>query len=111
MKINGFSVNHFLFQDEDKFPLLNAGTNTTNFTATNQLFRQNPQYTLWKFEVIYTFPAATSSSALNFLVNRPPSNGSCSITPSQGTMNTLFIISCPDWFDEDHIKDYSLYCI
>ncbi|CAF1688849.1 unnamed protein product [Adineta ricciae] len=29
--------------------------------------------------------------------------------PFNGTTNTLFTISCPNWFDENGIKDYSLY--
>jgi hypothetical protein len=85
------------------------GTKTTNFTSTNQLFLANPQINLWKFEVVYTFVAETSSSALNFVINQPPQNGSCSINPLNGTTSTLFTISCPNWFDQDGIEDYSLY--
>jgi hypothetical protein len=85
------------------------GTNTSNFTSTEALFLAYPQIHLWKFEVVYSFPTATSSSALNFLINQPPSNGSCSIGPSNGTNTTPFNVSCPDWFDQDEINDYSLY--
>ena len=85
------------------------GGNTTNFTSTNQLFLVNPQITLWRFEVVYGFISETSLSALNFIINQPPSNGSCSIGPLNGTTSTLFSISCPDWFDEDGIKSYSIY--
>jgi hypothetical protein len=85
------------------------GTNTTNFTSTNQLFLANPQIDLWRFEVVYTFVSETSSSALNFVINQPPENGSCSISPLNGTTSTLFSISCPNWFDEDGIEAYSLY--
>jgi hypothetical protein len=85
------------------------GTNTNNFTASNQLFLANPQINLWRFEVIYTFLSESSSSAMNLILNQPPSNGSCSINPLNGTTSTLFDISCPDWFDEEGIKDYSLY--
>ncbi|CAF1234712.1 unnamed protein product [Adineta steineri] len=85
------------------------GINTSNFTATNQLFIDNPQISLWRFEVVYTFPSLTSTSALNFIMNQPPYNGSCLITPNNGTTTTQFTISCLDWFDEDGIKDYSLY--
>ena len=60
---------------------------------------------LWKFEVVYTFLSETSSSALNFIINQPPYNGSCSINPLNGTTSTLFTISCPNWFDADGIKD------
>ncbi|CAF3754605.1 unnamed protein product [Adineta steineri] len=85
------------------------GTNTNNFTATDQLFLNNLQISLWRFEVVYTFQSAVSTSALNFIINQPPSNGSCSINPLNGTITTLFTIECPDWYDVDGIKDYSLY--
>ena len=85
------------------------GTNTKNFTALNQLFLNNPQITYWRFEVVYSFLTETSSSALNFIINQPPSNGSCSIHPLNGTISTIFTVSCSNWFDKDDIKDYSLY--
>ena len=85
------------------------GTNTSNFTSSNRLFLSNPQIHLWRFEVVYSFPTAISSSALNFLINQPPSNGSCSIGPPNGTTTSTFNVSCPNWFDQDDIKDYSLY--
>jgi hypothetical protein len=44
---------------------------------------------------------------LNFIINQPPENGSCSINPLNGTTSTLFTISCPNWQDQDGIKDYS----
>ncbi|CAF5126968.1 unnamed protein product, partial [Rotaria sp. Silwood1] len=84
------------------------GSNTSNFTATNKLFRDNPQINLWRFEVVYTFSFETSSSALNFVINQSPYNGSCSIDPRNGTTSTLFTVSCPNWFDEDGIKDYAV---
>ena len=84
------------------------GRNSTNFTATNQLFLTNPHVRYWRFEVVFSFITETSSSALNFVVNQPPSNGSCSVSPLQGTTSTLFTVSCPGWFDEDGIKDYAL---
>jgi hypothetical protein len=85
------------------------GDNTSNFTATNELFLTNSQINLWRFEVIYSFLLETSSSALNFIINQPPENGSCSINPLNGTTNTLFTISCLNWLDENGIEDYSLY--
>ncbi|CAF0915635.1 unnamed protein product, partial [Adineta steineri] len=85
------------------------GTNTSNFTATDQLFLNNLQISLWRFEVVYTFLSAISTSALNFIINQPPANGSCSINPLSGTIPTLFTIECPNWYDVDGIQDYSLY--
>jgi hypothetical protein len=88
--------------------LIIVGRNTTNFTATNQLFLKNPHVRYWRFEVVYSFAVDSSLSALNFVVNQAPSNGSCSISPLQGTTSTLFTVSCPNWVDEDGIKEYAL---
>ena len=81
----------------------------TNFTALSQLFLDNPQINYWRFESVYQFTNESSSSALNFVINHPPFNGSCSISPLNGTLTTSFTISCPNWFDDDEIKSYSLF--
>ena len=81
----------------------------SNFTATDRLFLNNLAVQLWRFEVVYTFTNETSTSALNFVINQSPSNGSCVITPHNGTTSTTFTVICPNWYDEDGIKDYSLY--
>ncbi|CAF1375842.1 unnamed protein product [Adineta ricciae] len=85
------------------------GRNTSNFTSTNQLFLSNPQIELWRFEVVYSFATEKSVSSLNFVINRPPSNGSCIVDPMNGTTTTLFTVSCKDFFDTDGIKDYTVY--
>jgi REJ domain len=85
------------------------GMNTSHFTTSHRLFLANPHIDLWTFEVVYSFPTETSSSALTFRINQPPFNGSCSIEPSNGTTTSPFNVSCPSWFDQDGIKDYSLY--
>lgn len=58
---------------------------------------------------MYSFSSENSSSALNFIINKPPDGGSCSIDPLNGTISTLFTIICSSWVDEDGIKDYSFY--
>ncbi|CAF4399650.1 unnamed protein product, partial [Adineta steineri] len=80
-----------------------------NFTATDILYLNNLQISLRRFEVVYTFQSAISTSALNFIINQPPANASCSINPLGGTITTLFTIECPNWYDVDGIQDYSLY--
>ena len=87
------------------------GADTSNLTATNKLFINHPHVTYWRFQVIYSFPSGSSSSALNFIINQPPQNGFCSITPTIGTTSTLFTISCFNWTDKDGIKDYLFYGI
>ncbi len=87
------------------------GLKTNNLASTTDLFINNPQINLWKFEVTYKFVLSkTSSSSINFILNSPPTNGTCSINPLNGTITTLFTISCQNWFDLNGIKDYSLYC-
>jgi hypothetical protein len=86
-----------------------VGSNSSNFTATNQLFLANPTIAYWRFEVVYSLASGSSSSALNFVINEAPSNGSCSIFPLSGTTSTLFTVTCVNWQDADGVKDYSIY--
>lgn len=83
--------------------------NTSRFTALNTLFLNNSHIFYWRFEVVYTFVDETSLSALNFVINQRPENGTCSIYPRTGTASTPFQINCSDWVDEEKIKDYSFY--
>jgi hypothetical protein len=85
------------------------GKNTKHFTISKEFFTENSRIKYWKFEVIYSFPTDTTTSALHFIINDPPQNGSCSIHPPIGIESTLFNIFCTNWFDEDDISDYSLY--
>ena len=85
------------------------GSNTSNFTATNQLFLAHPTIAYWQFEVVYTLPSERSSSALSFVINQPPRNGSCTVASLNGTTSTSFTLTCSRWQDEDGIKDYSIY--
>ncbi|CAF1341570.1 unnamed protein product [Adineta ricciae] len=85
------------------------GMNTSNFTVAKEIFFANSQIIYWRFEVIYSSLNGTGVSALNFLLNAPPRNGSCSINPLNGTTMTLFTITCSNWLDENNINDYSLF--
>ncbi|CAF1313923.1 unnamed protein product [Adineta ricciae] len=85
------------------------GSNTSNFTATNNLFLSFPAIQYWRFEVIYSFAQQSSLSAMSFKMNTPPQNGSCTIFPLNGTTSALFTITCSQWFDDDGIQDYSFY--
>jgi hypothetical protein len=89
--------------------LIILGNNTNHLTVSKELFLNNPSINYWKFEVIYLFSIGISSSSIYFKKNSPPENGTCSINPRNGTTTTLFYISCSNWFDENQIKDYSVY--
>lgn len=107
--IDIFGKNYNIFIDPPHTSRVSlVGRSSSNFTSTNRLFIENPSVESWRFEVTYRFVSATSSSALNFVINRSPYNGSCSIHPLNGTTSTVFTVSCPDWFDDDEIKDYSI---
>jgi hypothetical protein len=83
---------------------------TSNFTATSDLFILNNPIKMWRFEVAYSFADQSSgSSAIHFEINQPPSGGSCAIEPNNGTTTTLFNVSCMNWSDQHGIKAYFLY--
>ena len=91
-------------------PFLSAGRHQNNFTVSSELFVSNSMTKYWRFEVIYTFASMRiSSSVMSFVINDPPSNGSCSISPLNGTTTTTFTVECGQWTDADGIRDYSLY--
>ena len=85
------------------------GMNTSNFTVSKQLILDNPQIQYWRFQVIYSMSVSIGSSALDFMINSSPRNGSCSINPLNGSTITVFAISCQGWFDDNGIKDYSFF--
>ena len=42
-------------------------------------------------------------------INQGPQNGSCLIDPENGTIETLFTITCFNWIDRDRVKDYAFF--
>ena len=104
----GFSVSIYIYRESTRWFLI-LGMHTSNLTSATDLFLQNSRTEYWSFEAVYSFVSGIASSAINFRINQPPRNGSCSINPLNGTTSTLFTISCWNWFDEHGIQDYSLY--
>jgi hypothetical protein len=85
------------------------GLNTKNLTILKDLFSNNDKILYWRFEVIYSFQSDIINSTFDIELNQSPKNGYCSINPPNGTIMTLFKITCSDWFDQDEIKDYTIY--
>ncbi len=104
-----FMVRNVLYRILTKVYFI-SGRNTRNFTATNDLFVNYPEEIYWRFEVIYSFWNEPSMNALNFKINPKPSNETCSINPTNGTIETLFQITCTDWQIQDNTKDF-IHCI
>ncbi|CAF1116536.1 unnamed protein product [Adineta ricciae] len=103
--------NWVLFNQTDTYENVSIfGRETNRLTITNDVFSKNQPFEYWKYEVVYSFDNAISSSSCNFRINQPPTHGWCEITRLNGTITTLFNISCSNWTDEHTIKDYSLFC-
>ncbi|CAM4981739.1 unnamed protein product, partial [Rotaria socialis] len=73
----------------------------------NNLFVSNALINYWRFEVVYSSSLQNGSSTIDFEINQSPQNGSCSISPQNGTTTTLFNISCSNWQDSDGVQGYS----
>ncbi|CAF4665152.1 unnamed protein product [Rotaria sp. Silwood1] len=85
------------------------GIDSENFTATKDLFINYPSVKYWRFEVIYSMDSIHGIGAIDFMINSPPENGTCSISPHNGTTTTLFTIICENWIDANGVRDYSFY--
>ena len=84
------------------------GDNTSFLTIEPVLFESFPQKKFWKIELkiesITTLRKSTGSSTLTIYKNQLPQNGSCTVTPNNGTaMESNFTISCINWSDPDGI--------
>jgi hypothetical protein len=92
---------------------LSLGRDTQNFTATSALFLNNPTFLYWQFESVYTVTTtngvSSGAGAIQFVINSPPANGTCTIDQTNGTTMTLFQIACSGWVDVDGINDYTFY--
>jgi hypothetical protein len=88
------------------------GLNRSDLTVTKELFLNHAYVKFWRFQVTYGSSSSStdaSSSSMDFQINAPPSNGSCSISPTNGTTTTLFTVQCRQWRDSDGIQDYAIY--
>jgi hypothetical protein len=89
--------------------LSHAGESTRQLTINEQWFRNYSLVQRWQFQVIYCFAIGQSLAAMHFAMNSPPSGGNCSIHPSNGTVLTLFTVSCEYWADQQGINSYAIY--
>jgi hypothetical protein len=93
-----------------------SGQSTSDLTIYSSLFSDNSETAIWKFELLIETISphnglATGTSSIITIVNQLPKAGSCSISPTNGTVaNTVFTISCINWLDIDgEITKYSYY--
>jgi len=83
----------------------------TDLTIKEELFHDFPSQTILKVELNVYVPSKNSSGSASilFIVNFPPRNGLCDISPKNGTTYTLFSISCWNWMDTDGYLDAFAY--
>jgi hypothetical protein len=82
----------------------------TSLTVKEDLFFDNFPQKIWKID--FGTLNTNSSSAIVFYVNFPPRFGTCDISPTNGTTNTLFSIMCLNWMDLDgSLNSFSYYGI
>jgi hypothetical protein len=92
------------------------GTDTAELTMASAMFTTNPDVKRWKIEFGLTAVSkqngiANGASSLILQLNQIPYNGTCTVTPDNGTaLQTLFTFTCKDWLDKDGtIEKYVFY--
>jgi hypothetical protein len=90
-----------------------SGINSINVAIHDALFKRYPDVTKYQVSVTATTSSGVTGTAYTtFIINVPPSGGTCSITPNIGTvLQTTFDINCSGWSDSDGITEYQTYCM
>lgn len=90
-------------------PEFDFGLTTKNLTILKDFFLKNNQSIYWRFELIYLFDSKIYKKQFDIEINRSPRNGYCTFDYFNGSTMDLFQLNCSKWFDEDEIKDYTVY--
>ena len=82
-----------------------------DLTIKEDFFQNYSSQSIWKVELNIFVPSKnlSGSASILFLVNFPPKDGSCDINTKNGTTETIFSISCKNWFDTDGSLDSFAY--
>ena len=88
----------------------------SDLTVFSSLFQDYPIDTIWKIELATTLiynngnQAEKGLTSVIVYVNHPPKHGSCAVSPTIGTTNTLFSLNCTNWIDNDgSVVNYAFY--
>ncbi|XP_071129607.1 polycystin family receptor for egg jelly-like isoform X3 [Mytilus edulis] len=109
-----YTADHqWIWKEVLELPTHSDGINSMNIAIRKELFSLNPDVTQYQVSISATTSAGDSGTAFtNLILNKPPSGGTCSITPKVGTVlqTQKFDITCSGWTDEDGIAEYQMYC-
>ena len=80
-----------------------TGLMSSDLTLTESIFADFPENIIWKIELSIYIASRNASGVTSvlFYVNRPPKNGSCILSPTNGFTSTIFKITCLEWIDFD----------
>lgn len=83
-----------------------------NIAIHSELFALFPNVTEYQVTITATTTnGATATAYTNLLINTPPKDGTCSISPTVGIVRqTTFTIDCNNWVDSDGIVEYQSFC-
>lgn len=86
--------------------MLYQGTETTELSVSNLLFKLKPDILLWKISLTISSLQddilSNGTSDLLIKKNEPPLNGTCFVDKNKGyALETYFLIKCLDWIDID----------
>ena len=89
-----FTDNSFFYQ---------TGQSNSDLTILSDLFMNNTNQVIWMIELTVFISSRNVSgySSIILYVNFPPKTGTCDISPTSGTTETLFTLNCFGWIDPD----------
>ncbi|XP_064641904.1 uncharacterized protein LOC135496476 isoform X2 [Lineus longissimus] len=84
------------------------GEESEELTLLPPLFEKESD--LYQAELTLSYLGLRGIAEMNFTVNRPPTKGSCSVSPKTGTyISTKFVVSGAGWSDERKVRFYEIY--
>jgi len=80
-----------------------TGQSNSDLTILSDLFMNNTNQVIWMIELTVFISSRNVSgySSIILYVNFPPKLGTCDISPTSGTTDTLFTLNCYGWIDSD----------
>ncbi|XP_055877058.1 uncharacterized protein LOC106077240 isoform X2 [Biomphalaria glabrata] len=94
----------------DELQGLLSGQKSKQIAIESELFRTFDASKM-RAECTITQGTMTGRVATNLMINRPPSNGNCSITPYNRTItrDNAWTLTLSDWEDDDGIQEYQFF--
>lgn len=92
-----------------------TGVNSAAVAVRTTVYADHPEATNFKFRVLVTSGAGTDmettgQAEMVVLINQPPKDGNCSISPAHVSRSEIpFEVTCTGWQDDGVIQNYEIY--